>query len=153
MLLGYRRLRDVARRDGRAQFTAISKFTFSRYRCTYRMDGSAMGAKAIALAAGKQFYTTGKPCKYGHNPKRRTCTGRCVECENVSSLLRAKTDAGKATRQRYRETETGLIKERARTAKYHKSDKGKAAHKKYRESEKGKAARARALARRKAKRG
>lgn len=39
------------------------------------------GARAAALAAGEMFYVTGKPCKRGHEDKRRSATGKCVGCE------------------------------------------------------------------------
>ncbi len=36
--------------------------------------------RAEALAAGDQYYDTGKPCKYGHLSKRATVDGACCEC-------------------------------------------------------------------------
>lgn len=38
------------------------------------------GLRAAALAAGKPFYFTGKPCVRGHKVKRHTKDGRCATC-------------------------------------------------------------------------
>lgn len=36
--------------------------------------------KEEAIAAGEQFYFTGKECRYGHISKRYASSGNCVEC-------------------------------------------------------------------------
>ena len=36
--------------------------------------------RLAALADGERFYSTGKPCRNGHSPKRLTATGYCVAC-------------------------------------------------------------------------
>lgn len=36
--------------------------------------------RSAALAVGKSYYFTGKPCKMGHIAERLCCNGDCVEC-------------------------------------------------------------------------
>ena len=38
-----------------------------------------------ALAEGKMYYFTGKPCKQGHVALRRAVNGCCTECEKVKN--------------------------------------------------------------------
>jgi hypothetical protein len=50
--------------------------------------------RAVAIAAGRTTYFTGKPCKYGHVEDRYTLDGVCVECRrnyqrNERSRVRA----------------------------------------------------------------
>jgi len=36
--------------------------------------------RITARETGQMFYSTGKPCKYGHHAQRYTSTGGCIEC-------------------------------------------------------------------------
>lgn len=42
------------------------------------------GARFLAKSAGETTYTTGKPCKMGHDAPRITSNGNCVECMKVT---------------------------------------------------------------------
>jgi|SRR5579859_1095797 len=44
---------------------------------------SIYSQRLLAARAGEKFFTTGKPCKYGHYSKRYTSTGGCVTCVSV----------------------------------------------------------------------
>ena len=51
-----------------------------------------MKAKALAhkirkaaAVAGKRYYETGIPCKYGHVAKRVVSYGKCIECIKVKN--------------------------------------------------------------------
>lgn len=46
-------------------------------------DGTVI-TRAVAIAAGRRFYFTGKPCKNGHVAMRRI-HGECIECHRESS--------------------------------------------------------------------
>lgn len=50
--------------------------------------------KASAKAAGLKFYSTGKPCKYGHVPERLVSTGQCRECERLRGVARTVAKGG-----------------------------------------------------------
>ena len=41
---------------------------------------SAPAERAKAMAEGRKYYSTGKPCKRGHVANRRTSNSGCVEC-------------------------------------------------------------------------
>lgn len=41
-----------------------------------------------ALSKGRLYYKTAKPCGRGHNSRRYTRTGRCVECDRINKLER-----------------------------------------------------------------
>jgi 5-methylcytosine-specific restriction endonuclease McrA len=47
--------------------------------------------RIAAKAAGEKRYSTGKPCKNGHLCERRTCNGRCLECDK--GILRRYKDS------------------------------------------------------------
>lgn len=55
--------------------------------CHEETRGRPEGARAKAREAGKKFYSTGKPCKYGHIAKRRTSSGMCSECERTYEYI------------------------------------------------------------------
>lgn len=42
-----------------------------------------------AIKAREKHYNTGRPCKHGHNSKRNTADGSCVECRVESSSRQA----------------------------------------------------------------
>ena len=42
--------------------------------------GRPNGERAKALAAGRKYYHTGKPCINGHIAERKTADGKCIEC-------------------------------------------------------------------------
>lgn len=42
-------------------------------------------ARATAIEAGLDRYSTGKPCKHGHDSPRYTYSGTCVACVAVST--------------------------------------------------------------------
>jgi hypothetical protein len=42
--------------------------------------------RSEAKAQGLKFYSTGKPCKYGHLSDRYTTTYICVECAKIASI-------------------------------------------------------------------
>jgi hypothetical protein len=42
--------------------------------------GRPKGERAKALAAGRKYYHTGKPCINGHIAERKTADGKCIEC-------------------------------------------------------------------------
>lgn len=42
-----------------------------------------------AVASGAKYFTTGEPCRYGHNSPRYTSSWACVEC----AILRRSGDA------------------------------------------------------------
>jgi len=47
-----------------------------------------------AIAARLKFYSTDKPCKYGHQAPRLTIDGSCCECRKVNQRIeRANTRA------------------------------------------------------------
>jgi len=51
--------------------------------------------RAAAIAAGATKYTTGKPCKAGHNSPRYTLNGLCCQClKNSASNVRNKKNGG-----------------------------------------------------------
>lgn len=86
----------------------------------------ACDARAAAKLSGDRIYS-GNPCKYGHDGRRWTHNGGCVECNNLDSLRRAKAsgyramkawnrenrELANAARQRWRKTEEGRLSERA----------------------------------------
>lgn len=45
--------------------------------------------RADAAASGLKFFYTGKPCGQGHDARRYTSTGNCVECHKARSLANA----------------------------------------------------------------
>lgn len=48
-----------------------------------------MTKRMIAAAAGDTFYMADRPCKQGHEPKRYTSNGMCVQClKNHSNTLK-----------------------------------------------------------------
>jgi hypothetical protein len=38
-----------------------------------------------AIAQGKKWYFTGRPCKYGHIEERLVKNGKCRECNRLDS--------------------------------------------------------------------
>jgi 5-methylcytosine-specific restriction endonuclease McrA len=50
-------------------------------------------ARQEALATGAKKYSTGKPCKHGHNGPRYTATAHCVICHLRASVLSARKHA------------------------------------------------------------
>jgi hypothetical protein len=61
-------------------------------------------SRKTALAAGRPFYFTGKPCKRGHVDKRYTHSGDCVVCARLKAARWKKTTKGKAYQAEYRRT-------------------------------------------------
>lgn len=41
--------------------------------------------KAVAIAAGGEFYSTGKPCSRGHEAHRRVSDGMCILCVGMAA--------------------------------------------------------------------
>jgi 5-methylcytosine-specific restriction endonuclease McrA len=43
-------------------------------------------SRSEAIALGKKYYFTGRPCKRGHLSERHVATRKCLECANAASL-------------------------------------------------------------------
>ena len=80
-------------------------------------------SRAEAKVSGAKYYFTGEPCKHGHVAPRKT-KGSCVDCMKAEweegKVRRAeyfanynKSEAGKAAKQRYYESNKELVKARA----------------------------------------
>lgn len=59
-----------------------------------------------AKESGEPTYYTGTPCRHGHDARRYTTSGRCVECHNVAM---AKRRAWISELKRLRELRTGKL--------------------------------------------
>ena len=48
------------------------------------MDKQKLISRKEAVALGLKFYFTGEPCINGHQAKRRTRVGQCMECDRIA---------------------------------------------------------------------
>jgi hypothetical protein len=74
---------NTGKKRTQAQRTAMSKARIGKTKPLLR------GARHKAIENGDKFYIS-RPCKNGHNGKRYTANGRCVECERKSYTERKK---------------------------------------------------------------
>ena len=70
-----------------------------------------------AKAQGLKNYFTGLPCIYGHIDTRRTCDGRCRECDRIRAAKR---------HAELREDETYKEKNRARAVRWYGNNRDRA---------------------------
>ena len=89
-----------------------------------------------AKAQNSKYYFTGIPCKRGHVDKRETKKGICSTCrredwkkENDRRALLPKSEAAKASAERYYEKNKELVKARAAARPKEEKSRWKKAHK------------------------
>lgn len=109
-------------------------------------DGEAIVSRKQAIAAGADFYFTGKPCKHGHT-SRRTKHGACCDCVNrgyyenagaINEMLRDKyandlayREAEKERRRLYTIANRGKTIEAARVYRKANPEKARISRNKY----------------------
>jgi 5-methylcytosine-specific restriction endonuclease McrA len=94
-----------------------------------------------AIAAGVEWYSTGKPCKHGHLSERRTKSGCCRECEHVAHIRYPRDPAYQRGRY-WRDVETARRRGREYAARWRRENPEKAAASSRRKDEKMRARRA-----------